>query len=268
MKIMVTGSMGYIGSILCQYLVADGGDVVQIDRRINKDINHMNAYDNTDCGFIIHLAALPGIQACEDHKNRAFRDNVLATVNISNFARENDIPILFASSQASKTPKESTYAMHKHICEGIVLTRNDCAVMNFSNIYGGRGYLEKKGSIMSVFTKQLYNCHALTVDGDGTQVRDFIYIEDVISGIVSCMENFEKLNGVTVDIGTGVGTSINQLANMFAENRENSTVTYNNDRGIGVQGNVADISTMIELTDWQPQVSIEDGVKKMIKDGY
>ena len=154
-NILITGHNGYIGSNLIGYLRKDKYRISGIDKTTGLSAECISKIDKKfDC--IVHLAALPGIQACEDDLVMAVNDNLSSAFNIFSLASEENIPVVFLSSQAAKEPNSSTYAMMKKIIEIHAEMLNmksigNIRVLRLTNVYGGINYLTKKNTVVKKF---------------------------------------------------------------------------------------------------------------------
>jgi UDP-glucose 4-epimerase len=253
--ILVTGAAGYIGKNLCYKLIDNGYNVIQIDTKYGSDILNVDLYEYTP-DYIIHLAAISGIKDCQDDVDGAIRDNVISLNKISQYSKDLDIPIFFASSQAVKNPLSSMYATTKLIGENTLKQHNRYIIMRFSNVYGGRDYIETKNSVVASFIKKYMNREPLIINGDGNQTRDFIHCDDICNIIMYCIENGNE--GITFDVGTGKETSINELASYF---NHDSVI---NDTDSGTKSSVAD-TTFLDNHGITPKPRLKKYISKYVR---
>lgn len=263
MKVLVTGSAGYIGENLMTYLARNGMNVLGIDKIYGVDCNNIEQY-SFDVNAIVHLAAISGIKACEENIDNAIHDNVFGASAVFKYGEENYIPVIFASTQASKNPTSSNYAFMKYMSSIECLKYWKNMVLRFSNIYGGKGYLEKKNSCVAKFTRAVKDGITMDIDGDGTQVRDFIHVRDVCEAIrLSILKvNSRKFDDSKkiFDVGTGIGTTINRLAELFGG--EFTHKPYSDT--IGIESNIADTKDAEDSINFKAKISIENGVKELL----
>lgn len=217
-NILITGSRGYIGENLYKYLKNNGYNVIGIDSRSGQRAEEFPMYDNID--GIVHLAATPGIAACEEKPEEAVINNLESTIHMFNHSKEKGIPCVFTSSQAAKEPKSSMYAFTKYAAEVIGNRLNEqgakIRILRLSNVYGGENYLEKKNSVVAKWAKSALAKKPFIVHGDGTQSRDFIHVKDVCRAIYLALLT-EKIIDIPIDIGTGIGTQVNVVAHLFKQ---------------------------------------------------
>lgn len=234
--ILVTGADGYIGTNLVRMLQNKGKDVLLWDKKLGKDIEH--PIENKEIGAIVHLAAISGIQDCAKYPHVAIHENIINSLNVIHKAAELDIPLIFASSQAAKTPNSSVYAMTKATIEQAVLKYHDKSVIfRLANVYGGHEYLERKNSVVAEFARAYLENRPLEVHGDGSQKRDFIHVEDVCDMIF----RFLDCKGIpeVLELGTGRGTSILRLAEMF-----DHEIKMVEGPSTGVKSSIADVGRL------------------------
>jgi len=263
-RYLITGANGYIGQnvvnlIDSKFSLCDKHTSLPPAERLTEDLVR-----NVD--GVIHLAALSGIFACEENPWGAVRDNVSAAGNVFNIAYKLGIPVVFTSSQAAKTPHTSFYANMKFTCETLAdyFNKNGAKiyVVRLSNVYGGLDYISRKNTCVKQFITKYHNNEPFEIHGDGKQKRDFVHCFDVVEAIkriITTQPDYYK----PIDIGTGIGTSIVDLANMFPRKR-NEHAVYTDSRNAGARSSVADISVLEKLTGFKPEREIEDYIKEMI----
>ena len=252
-KILITGGAGYIGTELEKYLTADWFEYdVDICDPASPSIpplietslaEHLRSDDIKNYHGIVHLAALSGIIPCQEEPAKAVRKNLLTAFNVFLEAAKFKIPCVFTSSQAAKTPTTSSYAMHKRMIELMAEDLNSkgaqITVFRMTNIYGGEEYLDRKNTVIKQFVTAYAEGRPLKIDGDGHQERDFLHVDDVCVYIERALNHFVP---DPIDIGTGLGTSINGLANFFGDHPIEHT---EESRTVGVTSSIADPSRAI-----------------------
>ena len=231
-NVLLTGSHGYIGTNL-RDLYGKEYNFVNVDKKVNVRVENCNDFENID--FIVHLAAISGIQNCEDNKQQAVIDNISATLHLMKAAYAFNIPMLFASSQGAKTPN-NTYSFSKYIgeveAERYGKKYTTIKPLRFANIYGGKQYLQTKTSVVSKFLNAYKNKENLVVHGDGSQIRDFIHVNEICKIICGMIEKGDGLECSPIDVGTGIGRSVKELSDMI----DSENVVYAEGvRSVGVQ---------------------------------
>ena len=258
MKVLLTGSAGFIGTNFIN-LYKDVYDIIEIDRKTGKEVVSIDLSDCIGVKHIVHLAAVSGIQACEDDKKQAIKDNIMAVEHIKYLSMDLNIPVTFASSQAAKDGT-NTYSFTKMVGEETLLSGvKSACILRLSNVYGGLNYLETKTSVVSKFINAVRNEEPIFVTGDGTQTRDFIHVDDICEAIHKSIQLEEKSNMI-LDIGTGVKTSIWDLAKMISPE---SILYYKNYVNIGVESNVADTSEAEKILGFKAEKTLKEYLKSV-----
>lgn len=270
---LITGGLGYIGQnmywkswadwsklgLSCDFTICDKyTDNYHLPQAQNLKKEHLEGYDG-----VIHLAALSGIFACEENPWQAVIDNVMTAGNIFKLANELNIPVVFTSSQAAKTPHTSIYANAKWTCETLAKYFNGFNGKNYvvrlANVYGGDDYLKKKQTCVKQFITQYSINNPFIIHGVGKQKRDFVHVYDVCEAIYKILNTmpdyFEP-----IDIGTGRGTSILDLANLFPSH----PCEFVNNRNAGAESSIADTSVLEKLVGFKPQRKLENYIKDMV----
>lgn len=262
-NVVVTGGKGYIGTNLTTYLTKKGCDVFQFDkvdsRRPDSPVERLEAV-GSNIDLIVHLAAFPGIANCMLDFERAVIDNISNSFNIFKIAYKQKIPCIFTSSQAAKDPHDNFYATIKRICEieADRLNREgaDIRVMRLTNVYGGDKYIEKKNTVVKMFVKARKKKKPMIINGDGSQVRDFIHVEDVCEAIWLCAQRQHGFL-IPVDVGSGIGVSIKKLAEMIK-----SEFTFDEKSAmIGTSKSVANANRAFKLFGFKAKHKLEEYLK-------
>jgi len=300
LKIIVTGGAGFIGSHLVDALLDLNYDVVAIDNLsigrienishhldkskftfLNADIVDFDAiegvFENTD--WVFHLAALADIVPSIEKPKDYYLSNSNGTFNVLEACRKHNIKriIYSASSSCYGIPdeyptKESAeirpqypYALTKNLGEQLVM--HWCNLYNlpslslrFFNVYGPRARTSGTyGAVFGVFLAQKIANKPFTVVGDGCQTRDFTFVSDIVSAIVSAAES--DISGEIINIGSNNTYSINHLVELL-----DGEVVYIPKRPGEPDCTWADISKATQLLNWEPKVSLEEGVEVLLND--
>lgn len=256
MRILITGDRGYIGENLSRYLIDRGHSVLGVDKARGGDKYGVeNIKDIIGYNCIVHLAAVSGVEDCEKNPDSAILNNILATLHLLKIAY-NEIPVIFASSGAAQSPGKNFYAMTKKICEMEIqrlnLTGNlNNKILRFANVYGGMYYMDKKSSVMSKFIKG-----PIVVNGDGSQTRDFIHVEDVCEAVYLAITSKITVN-IPLGIGTGINTSMLDLAKMF---EKEYTLNPDSD-SVGLDESPADVKSAERYLGFKAKINLEDYIR-------
>ena len=291
---IVTGGCGFIGSHLADNLIKLNFEVVVIDNLSvgrRENISHLNEnskftfvdadISNFDliepifrgADLVFHLAALADIVPSIENPTEYYKSNVTGTFNVLQACRKHKVKkIIYAGSSscygipdeyptkeiASIRP-EYPYALTKNLGEQLVM--HWCKLYNlpaislrFFNVYGPRARTSGTyGAVFGVFLAQKLANKPFTVVGDGNQTRDFTFVSDVVSAIVAAAES--DLSGEVINIGSNNTYSINRLVELLG-----GEITYIPKRPGEPDCTWADITKATQLLDWEPKVSLEEGV--------
>jgi UDP-glucose 4-epimerase len=297
MKILVTGGCGFIGSHLVDELVERGHDVVVIDDcsanndefYFNKKATyHKNSVTDeeavlkisTNCDYVFHLAAESRLQNSIINPTRAVEVNVMGTLNVLKACKENNIKGLIFSSTScvyglteqlpiTENNKEdclNPYGSTKYAAELLIKNYHllfgvKACILRYFNVFGERA--PSKGPyalVTSIFFRQKKAGEPLTVVGDGKQERDFIYVKDVVSANISCMENWNKEKQLqqaeVYNVGSGAAIKILDLAKQIDTN-----IVFLAPRQGEAKNNLCSYKKLNSATGWTPRVHIYEWLK-------
>ncbi len=295
---IITGGAGFIGSNLTDHLVRIGHKVIVLDNFVSgkkKNLSHIRKQDvkiikidiskskNLDkyfkgAHYVFHLAALAQIIPSIKNPKKYFKNNVIGTLRVVEAAKRAKIKkfVYAASSSCYGTPKKlptsekdkidlkNPYAATKFIGEEIVMRYASMFKMpnislRFFNVYGPRLNISGQYSaVIGNFLSQKKNNKALTIVGDGTQTRDFIHVDDLINACVKVIKS-KKINKI-YNLGSGKKTSINTIAKIFSGKKK-----FIANRPGEAKNSLADISKIKKDTKWKPAISVEEGIKRLLK---
>ena len=254
--------------------------LVSVCKIIKIDISKSKNLDKYFKGahYVFHLAALAQIIPSIKNPKKYFKNNVIGTLRVVEAAKRAKIKkfVYAASSSCYGTPKKlptsekdkidlkNPYAATKFIGEEIVMRYASMFKMpnislRFFNVYGPR--LNTSGQYSAVignFLSQKKNNKALTIVGDGTQTRDFIHVDDLINACVKVIKS-KKINKI-YNLGSGKKTSINTIAKIFSGKKK-----FIANRPGEAKNSLADISKIKKDTKWKPAISVEEGIKRLLK---
>ena len=277
--ILITGHKGYIGNKLLDKLMTLGYDVCGIDLcaghlEENGDIRR-DLFSNGKVWYkhrpetIFHLAAQPSVQWSMSNPSEALSHNVLGTSRVLEFAKEvNCRRVIFASSAAvygEDGIPQSPYGMHKKMSEQECklyseLYGIDTVCLRYYNVYSAdQIYGGAYSTVISAWMEMLKQNKALRIDGDGTQTRDFIHVDDIIDANIFCMNYKNQFNGAVYDVGTGIETSLNKIKYEIEKIKE---VDWNEGapRHGDIQNSIADIHNLKDRG-WKAKITIEEGLR-------
>jgi len=302
MKALVTGCAGFIGSHLTERLLREGYEVIGIDcftdyypreikeanlsnvlkskkfKLIEEDILEMNKFPEVD--YVFHEAAQAGVRASWGKSFETYmRNNVQATQKLLEFYKDLDIKkFVYASSSSVYGDAElpmredsllkpvSPYGVTKlageNLCYLYWKNYNVPTVsLRYFTVYGPR---QRPDMAIHKFVKAIFNGDEITVFGDGTQTRDFTFVDDVVEATILAAESNSV--GEVFNIGGGSRVSVNDLIEMMEDIiGKKAKVKYIEKQKGDVRDTLADVSKASELLHWAPRVDINAGLKSFIE---
>ncbi len=299
MTSLVTGGCGFIGSHMVDRLLSEGHDVRVIDNLSTgrlENLDHLKGHKNLsiyqmdirnkeeiqpifkDVDYIFHFAALadivPSIQRPQDY----YSSNVLGTFNVVECAKNTNIKkLLYAASSScygipDQYPTRETaeirpqypYALTKRLGEETILHWGQVyglpvITLRLFNVYGTRSRTSGTyGAVFGVFLAQKLANKPFTVVGDGTQTRDFTYVTDIVDAFYTAAMSDIKQD--TFNVGSGGTYSINRLCELLG-----GEITNIPKRPGEPDCTFADTSKNHDVLGWEPKISFEDGVSKVLE---
>lgn len=235
--------------------------------------------------IIVHLAANTGVgPSVEDPRSDCYA-NVIGTLNYLEAARYNEVRrFVFASSGAptgevdppihEELPPHpvSPYGASKLAGEGYCSAYSrsfgiDTVALRFGNVYGPGSV--HKSSVIAKFIHRAMDGQPLEIYGDGTQTRDFIYIDDLIEAIILAAMH-PGIGGETFQIATNRETTVGEMTEQLAETLEakgiRGTCVVNAKTRVGdVKRNFSDTTKAKKMLGWQPTMNLKDGLQKTVE---
>ncbi len=278
MQILVTGGAGFIGSHLTGRLIELGHDVTVLDNLssgkkeyVNKKATLIkgdieNVFDvkkaMDGCEAVFHLAAVTDIRKSDPDK--IFRVNYLGSKSVFSAAEKQGAKAIFASSAAiygdAPLPNKedmafapiSVYGKNKAKAEKLL---KNAFIARIFNAYGPRGK-----SVINRFCNYAKSGKKVTVFGAGLQTRDYVYVSDVVNALLLGLEN-----SGTYNVATGSETTVLNVLDIVGDIAGTEPeVNFE----LPIEGEIkrskADISKLKSLG-WQPAVSLEDGVRYVLR---
>ena len=283
MRALVTGGVGFVGTNLIKRLLNDGYDITSLDnystgnhnnqqggcKYIAGDVRTYN--DWSDLGkfdVIFHMAALARIQPSIRNPKPAIDTNVNGTLNILEYARENEIQVIYAgSSTMHHGIFKSPYAWSKYGGEELCRLYSkvydlNTTICRFYNVYGEHHIRTGDyATVVGIFENQFLNKESLTITADGKQRRDFTHIDDIVDALVSCVG--KDFRAEEFELGRGKNYSINQIADMFGKKYPKE---YTPERPGEYPETLADFSNAKDKLGWKAKKDIEKYIKTWVKE--
>jgi UDP-glucose 4-epimerase len=300
MRILITGGAGFIGAALANRLVKEehhvlvlddlsAGDPARLDQRVlftRGDVRDVPKLWTLlqDVSCVYHLAARVSVPESILYP-RDYNDvNVGGTVSLLEAVRDVGVQrVVLASSGAvygeqARQPVDeeaipsltSPYAASKVAAECYVSTIGalygiETVILRIFNAYGpGQVVPPAHAPVIPQFLKQILGGGSLVVFGDGSQSRDFVYIDDVVEALLAAA-TATAVNGLIMNVGSGQETSINDLVTKIeAVTGRRANILYNKGESGGVSRLVADISLARARLGFQPGIDIKTGLSLML----
>tara|TARA_X000001036_G_scaffold82128_1_gene73926 strand:- start:141 stop:1061 length:921 start_codon:yes stop_codon:yes gene_type:complete len=298
LKYIVTGGAGFIGSNIVKKLVARGDNVVVIDNlNTGKEENLASVKDkiiflkddilNVDLleqhtdeiDGIFHQAALASVQDSFSKPEEYNNVNVNGTENILKLAEKNDFKVVYASSSSvygnpekipisesdSKNPI-NPYAETKLKKEELAVKYSQIGVkvigLRYFNVFG-KGQSKEYAGVLKLFLERIRDQLPPKINGDGTQFRDFVYVEDVADANIMSMDS--EVNHEFFNVGTNTSITILQLAKTIIESAGlNIEPIFGPALKGDVQKTIANIDLIREKIGWKPTVFLEEWINEII----
>jgi UDP-glucuronate decarboxylase len=301
MRILVTGGAGFIGSHLCERLLADGHDVLCLDNFFTgRRVNIVKLLDNHRFELIRHDVIEPILLEVDQIYNLAcpaspihyqynpvktVKTSVMGMINMLGLAKRVRARILQAStSEVYGDPLEhpqtesywgnvnpiglrSCYDEGKRIAETLMMdyhrqNRVDTRIARIFNTYGPR-MLENDGRVVSNFIVQALRGEPLTLYGDGDQTRSFCYVDDLVEALTRLM-NVDDVHE-PVNLGNPGEFTIKELAEAVVKICDSSSgVEYLPLPEDDPKQRKPDISRAQTLLDWNPAIPLNEGLQKTV----
>lgn len=303
MKVLITGGAGFIGSHLAERLLETNAEVRVLDdlstgRRENLprhealefvegDIRNTGLVDQCVEGVdaVVHLAAVASVQASIDDPIRTHQVNFDGTLNLLEAARRNGTRrFLYACSAAvygdaasipvsedSPPNPMSPYAVDKLAGEYYLLhyhRKYNLAATSFRffNIYGPRQDPSSPYSgVISIFAERMQRNQPVTIFGDGTQTRDFVYVADLAKLLARAVHGMEGVGGV-FNVGTGTRHSLLQLLSQLEKLSRTKIERYHESSRLGdIQHSCAEVSRLKRVFGGAPATPFDQGLKELLE---
>jgi UDP-glucose 4-epimerase len=301
MRILVTGGAGFIGSAVTDAYLAAGHDVAVVDDLSSGSTEHLDPrarlyrVDVRDAALdevladerpevVSHHAAQVSIRRSVEDPRGDASVNVLGSLNVFEAARRHGARrLIFASTGGAiyrderpgvpadengpcrpRTPYAVAKCSVEHYLDYFSATFGlEAVALRYANVYGPRQDPHGEAGVVAIFIQRILAGLTPTIFGDGEQVRDFVYVDDVVRANLLAHEMELQGRPSVFNVGTGRGTSVNALWTALAAiARPTVTPSHEPVRTGDLVRSVLDVRRAREVLGWEPQVDLATGLAR------
>ena len=242
-KVLITGGAGFIGSHIVEKLLENNYDVIIIDNLSSGSIENIPNSDTLKFyqlniekddlelvfqketpDYVIHLAAQTSVNFSISHPYYDANMNIMASIKLLELCKKYNIRKFITASSAAiygnpkylpidenhPTEPMSQYGLSKLTMEKYIkLSGIPYIIFRFSNAYGPRQKSSKESGVVAIFNNAMKNNEPINIYGDGEQIRDFIYVEDIANICIKAINS--NVENEIINFSTNKGVSLNQL---------------------------------------------------------
>jgi nucleoside-diphosphate-sugar epimerase len=280
MRILITGSNGFIGKHLIAMLSKSGHDIIMVDLQNDIDITKWEDVENiTKCEIVYHLAAKSYVPDSFQNPESFYYTNIIGTLNILKYCRINNSKLVFLSSYVYGTPEYlpvnedhpikslNPYSQSKIICENICEAYNrdfnvPVAIIRPFNIYG---FGQRPEFLIPKLITQFKSENKEVVIDNTITKRDFIHIHDVCSALVGFLKCEYSLDVFNLSSGQSISIKdIIQILHQLTGERK-FIQDLNTVREGEVFETIGDNSKLMRKLSWRPVITFHEGITDLYK---
>tara|TARA_Y100000022_G_scaffold167707_1_gene152607 strand:+ start:50 stop:919 length:870 start_codon:yes stop_codon:yes gene_type:complete len=277
MRALVTGHEGYIGGNFVKKWEEMGHDWIGYDMKSNHEFDlskyvkeiYLN-HKNKPIDVVVHFAAIPRVAFSVEQPAYVMKNNINSTTNVLNWARRNNIPVIYSSSSSvvgNGNGPASPYALSKYVGELESLLYNQLyglktVALRYFNVYSYDQEADSEyATVVCNWKKHIMENKTPFITGDGEQRRDMTHVDDIVSANIFCAENIDKddLWGHWYDIGSGENISLNELKEIVLKHFPDQKFDYVEPRAGDVMFTEADISKF-KSHGWDSKIRLQEGL--------
>lgn len=302
-RVLVTGGAGFLGSHLCERLLADGNEVIAMDNRVSGRTENLESifhndrftyYDHDvtefihvsgDLDWIFHMASLASPQFYQNHPIKTLKVGALGTHKTLGLAKQKDASYVFASTsevygdpEVNPQPEDyrgkvdpygprACYDESKRYGESLVRAyRNEHDLdVRVARIFNTYGPRMRRddGRVIPTFVRQALSGESLTVHGDGKQTRSFCFVSDLIDGLIALQNSDVQ---TPVNLGKDDERTILELAEMIISvTGSESDIVYRSRPPQDPSIRRPDLDKARSKLDWEPKISLREGLDRTVR---
>ncbi len=300
MKYLVTGGAGFIGSHVVDRLLADGHEVAVVDdlsTGFRENLNPKAAFYEADIRaknlreifekerpqIVNHHAAQMDVTRSVSEPIYDSDVNILGSINLLECCREFGIekltyistggavygePEYLPVDEAHPIRPKSAYGVSKHAVEHYVELYGDLygmrwTILRYPNVFGPRQNPNGEAGVNAIFTKKMLEGQTPTIYGGGVMVRDYVYVGDLVEANIISLE---KGDGGIYNLGSGVGTTVNEIYTLLQGMIGFKTPANEAPRRPGEVENIyLSARKAKEELGWEPRMSFAEGLEKTVE---
>ncbi|MFH1774187.1 MAG: GDP-mannose 4,6-dehydratase [Methanobacteriota archaeon] len=297
MAILVTGGAGFVGSHIVDALISEGYRIVVLDdlstgkkEYVNKNAKFYRAglndrleeiFRKERIDIVVHQAAQVNVRKSLNDPVLDADVNIKGTLNLLECCKEVE-KFIYASSggavygEPRYLPVDeehpiaplSPYGVSKYIAEKYLQVYKeiydlDYVALRYGNVYGPRQSGTGEAGVVAIFANKVLHSERPTINGDGNQTRDFVYVSDVVRANTLALENGRNR---VYNIATGKETSVNEIFDMI---KKILNTSIKPGHAPPIKGEVRRIYLNVEKAEkelgWKPEVELEEGIEKLLE---
>jgi len=297
MRCLVLGASGFIGTHLVASLANLGYQVIAYGRHfsgesligkptnieyVTGDFSNENRWNQILSGVQVcyHLISTTVPKSSNDDPIADVTGNIIGTLQFLETARKKNVRIVFTSSGGTvygkinsdsidedhATDPLCSYGITKLAIEKYLLLYRELhgvrsVVLRIANPYGEGQHPDAIQGAVAVFMGRVLRGHTIDIWGDGSVIRDYIYVQDVVRAIIAASEYGGKVN--VFNIGSGAGVSLLDLLGMIEQvTSKKADIVFHPSRSFDVPRNVLSIAKAQQELRWTPEIPMIEGLKK------
>jgi len=294
-NVLITGGAGFIGSHIVDLLIENNYNVFIVDNlssgsesNLNKDAKFYNldinspdlenVFSENKIDYVFHLAAQANVSFSTKFPMVDATENILGSINILKLSKKYGVKKFMPASTAAvygvpeRLPVDeehdttclSFYGLSKLTMEKYIeLFGVDYIIFRLANVYGPRQSAHGEAGVVAIFADKMKNNETITIDGDGEQTRDFVYVADIARVFLQAIKSDVK--NEIINVSTNTSISINKLFETMSEKYNyNKKPNYGEVRQGDIKHSVLDNKKCAKLFGFIPQTPIEKGLGDLV----